>query len=82
MSRIVEYTLGWQSHDSGAMQKPDPSLGRPFWTVSGLQLTLTVRVWLRLRDAAFAQARTVTNDCGTCQPLVKDTKPEDTDSET
>jgi len=24
MSRIVEYTLGWQSHDSGAMQKPDP----------------------------------------------------------
>ncbi|CAE6914344.1 secG [Symbiodinium sp. KB8] len=24
MSRIIEYTLGWQSHDSGAMQKPDP----------------------------------------------------------
>ncbi|CAE7409987.1 l(2)tid, partial [Symbiodinium pilosum] len=24
MSRAIEYSLGWQAHDSGAMQKPDP----------------------------------------------------------
>ena len=27
MSRAIEYSLGWQAHDSGAMQKPDPLHG-------------------------------------------------------